>query len=170
MIWFTADTHFSHKNVIKYCNRPFDSINDMNDCLIYNWNSLVSPGDIVYHLGDFGNDRDPAIVSVFNKLKGNKILIQGNHDHSAIRNLNWGWVKQVYYLKEHKLWLSHFPHVYWHFSYYGSRHLFGHEHGKFDGIGKSIDVGVDTNDYKPYSINEVNELLKVKEPYGKQVG
>ena len=52
-IWFTSDTHFSHCNIIKYCNRPFKDVDEMNKILIQNWNNVVRPDDIVWHLGDF---------------------------------------------------------------------------------------------------------------------
>ena len=52
-IWFTSDTHFDHKNIIKYCNRPFKDIDEMNAELERRWNAVVAPGDRVFHLGDF---------------------------------------------------------------------------------------------------------------------
>ena len=53
MIFFTSDTHFNHKAIISYCSRPFESVEEMNDRLIDNWNQVVKPNDTVYHLGDF---------------------------------------------------------------------------------------------------------------------
>jgi len=51
--WFSADDHFGHGNIIKYCNRPFKDSNDMNSSLIRNWNQRVKPEDTVFHVGDF---------------------------------------------------------------------------------------------------------------------
>jgi calcineurin-like phosphoesterase family protein len=52
-VWFTSDSHASHRNIIKYCNRPFKSVEEMNAKLIENWNALIEPGGLTFHLGDF---------------------------------------------------------------------------------------------------------------------
>lgn len=81
--WFISDTHFFHKNIITYCNRPFVSAEDMNETLIENWNKLVKPQDNVYHLGDvamgFGSNESP-FAALMQRLNGHKRLIVGNHD------------------------------------------------------------------------------------------
>ena len=52
-VYFTSDTHFQHGNIIKFCNRPYSNVEEMNNAIIENWNSVVGPNDIVFHLGDF---------------------------------------------------------------------------------------------------------------------
>ena len=81
-VWVISDTHFQHYNMIhKFKTRPFDSIQEHDEKLINNWNSVVKPGDKVYHLGDvtFG-DKGRYIGSIHNRLHGKKRLIVGNHD------------------------------------------------------------------------------------------
>ena len=80
MIYFTSDTHFQHTNIIKYCNRPFKDVDEMNERLINNWNSIVSNDDTIYHPGDFCLSNDKEIINIFKRLNDNKILICGNHD------------------------------------------------------------------------------------------
>jgi len=87
MIYFTADTHFNHKNIIKYCQRSpepgyglFRDVGEMNEHMIKTWNETVTPDDTVYHLGDvFFGPKDEAIT-LCNRLNGHKTLILGNHD------------------------------------------------------------------------------------------
>ena len=80
MIYFIADTHFYHENIIKYCNRPFISSEQMNEYMVKNWNSVVKKDDIVYHLGDFALATKPQIMETVKQLNGIKYLIKGNHD------------------------------------------------------------------------------------------
>ncbi len=79
-IFVTADTHFNHDNIIKYCNRPYTNVHEMNEDIIYKWNKLVTDEDIIYHLGDFGFGSKKELQDIFNRLNGQKYLIMGNHD------------------------------------------------------------------------------------------
>jgi calcineurin-like phosphoesterase family protein len=79
MIFFTSDTHFGHQNILKYCLRPYSSIEEMQEALITNWNSRVSNDDTVYHLGDF-SFHERYVESIVPRLNGTKILLLGNHD------------------------------------------------------------------------------------------
>lgn len=92
MIYFISDTHFGHKNIIKYCNRPFDSVDHMNRKLTENWNSVVQSDDLVYHVGDFSLGNNPS--SYFSPLQGKKFLVKGNHDGYKITQLPWDGVFQ----------------------------------------------------------------------------
>ena len=79
-IFVTADTHFNHENIIKYCNRPYENVQDMNEDIIKKWNEVVGKDDIVYHLGDYGFGSKEELQKIFNRLNGKKYLIMGNHD------------------------------------------------------------------------------------------
>lgn len=78
--WFISDTHFGHKNILEYEKeaRPFDTIEEMNEKIIANWNKTVSPKDLIYHLGDFAFGSDN--IAIAGRLNGRKKLILGNHD------------------------------------------------------------------------------------------
>lgn len=79
MLFFSSDHHFWHQNIIAYCNRPFSSVEEMNEALIDRWNSVVSPEDTVYCIGDFSLAIRP-VETIPSMLNGTKILIPGNHD------------------------------------------------------------------------------------------
>lgn len=89
MIFFTADTHFFHKNVIDYCDRPYRTLDGhpdveaMNADLVKQWNETVRPQDTVYHLGDFGFGNPKRLLEIRNRLYGKLILVKGNHDHKV---------------------------------------------------------------------------------------
>lgn len=90
MIWFISDPHIYHTNVIRYCNRPYSFVEEMNESIVRNWNAIVSPEDTVYCLGDFS--MAAGLVETFTpRLSGRKFLVPGNHDfchsyHKKSRN------------------------------------------------------------------------------------
>ena len=166
MIYFTSDTHYGHKNVIRFCNRPFESVEHMEIEMISRWNSRVTQQDTVYILGDFVMDKKDKLKSILNRLNGTIRLVRGNHDKiikGAAVNL-FDWVKDYYELKSPcgtKIVLSHYPFEVWNRSHHGSWHLHGHSHGTLDFKDiKRLDVGVDEHDFYPISIDEVAEIMK----------
>lgn len=79
-----ADTHFGHKNIITYENRPFADVDEMDGCLIDNWNSVVGKNDKIYILGDFALTSKERLAEIVHQLNGYKILILGNHDNYTV--------------------------------------------------------------------------------------
>ena len=172
--FFTSDTHFFHKNVIKYCNRPFSSIEEMNEKMIELHNNTVSPSDEVFFLGDFAFAKPDKILSVLERLNGTKHLILGNHDkdieHDQKRFLTNKGFSTISYAREirregQKICLFHYGCRVWNKSHHGSWHLFGHSHGTLEPFGKSVDVGVDSPfvtgkpEYRPLSFNEIKQFM-----------
>ncbi len=173
-IWFTADTHFNHPNVIEYSKRPFDDLEDMTDQMITRWNERVRPGDIVYHLGDFaltGSKKDTSMVEgLLHKLHGQKHLIKGNHDREACyKAKGWAWVGDYKKIRpknpqggKHTIILFHYCIRSWECLHYGAWQLYGHSHGNLndDGGGKCMDVGVDCCGYQPIEMSEVAQYME----------
>ncbi|MCK9596765.1 metallophosphoesterase [Candidatus Pacearchaeota archaeon] len=157
-IFFWADTHFSHDNIRKYCNRPFKTIKEMDDVYIERWNSTVRPNDIIYFLGDFAFDNAKEI---FYSLNGQKFLVVGNHDKHDVLKLPWLQIRDSIGLQIDKeyIWLNHYPHRSWNRSFHGSWHLYGHVHGKLEHYGKSLDVGADVLE-RPISFDDLKVVMK----------
>lgn len=180
-IFFTSDTHFWHDNIIKFCNRPFDSIEEMNDTIIENWNRVVDKNDIVFHLGDFcfcGVDKFKELIE---KLNGRIYLILGNHDWKRINNWYTSEFEGVYQqlaikINGKKIYLNHFPFLCYAGTYYRAEdtvwQLFGHVHSSEqnkNGLDNSrlsmlfptqYDVGVDNNNYTPVSFEQVKNIIE----------
>ncbi|MDH7796392.1 MULTISPECIES: metallophosphoesterase [unclassified Beijerinckia] len=159
-VWFTADTHFGHANIINYCRRPFASVEEMNAALIQRWNYYVQPEDTVFHLGDFAFHSKPRdMQSLLTQLHGKKILIWGNHDHSMTRKLPQ-WEQVIQFLEvqlgDFHLTLCHYPLRTWAGQRRGGIHLHGHCHATLpDRIPGSLDVGVDgVADFRPLTLIE----------------
>lgn len=160
MIFFTADQHFKHQNIIKYCHRPWRWAWEMDEALIANHNAVVTDEDVVYHLGDFAWG-DPAFFIC--RLKGKEHhLILGNHDKVS-RLGNWfSTVQPVLLLKvdsKLSIWLAHYAHRVWPQKHYGVVHLYGHSHGTLAADPLCLDVGVDAQGYRPVSLDQVLERI-----------
>lgn len=166
-IFFTADTHFGHKNIIRHCGRPFASIDEMNDAFITNWNKSVRPTDSVYHLGDFAVLRPEKAKELADRLNGKIYLIRGNHEQSAEHAKcrdRFEWIKEYFVLKPcatRSIVLFHYALRVWEKHHYGAWHLYGHSHGKLPSIegACALDVGVDCWNYTPVSLNKIEEEM-----------
>jgi calcineurin-like phosphoesterase family protein len=164
-IFFTADTHFNHGNIIELSNRPFTSVKEMDEAMIKNWNDRVKPGDIVYHLGDFAFIHSLEGVDEYRRrLNGQIQLILGNHDYRYIKNYRkWAWVGHYKEIKvgDQMIVLFHYAQRTWNGSHKGSWMLHGHSHGtlKRDWRVKSFDVGVDVWNFAPLSFDEVSDQV-----------
>jgi calcineurin-like phosphoesterase family protein len=176
--FFTSDPHFDHENIIKYCNRPFSSVEEMNEGIIEANNKIVKPNDELYILGDIVFGINPRrLAEILSRLNGNKIIILGNHDTTQY------FTRDIYkYEFKHKIrsyhyrilelhgkqWggysptLCHYPMLSWNASFHGSFQLHGHTHGNipFDPAVKRLDVGVDSNSFKPWNWEEIVVKLK----------
>lgn len=173
-IWFTADTHFGHKNIIKYTKRPYASTTEMDEALILNWNSVVGPEDDVYHLGDVALCSPERLSDILYRLNGRIHLIVGNHENSALAlSDRFVWVKDYHELvvpdpSAHRgkrlIVLLHYAMRVWNASHHGSWQLYGHSHGTLpdDPAALSFDAGVDCHGYKPISYAEVKAIMAKK--------
>ena len=85
-VFFTSDTHLGHKNIIPLANRPFSSVEEMNETIISRWNYMVRPTDTVYHLGDVALGTIAESLPLVKRLNGRKMLIIGNHDRIFAAN------------------------------------------------------------------------------------
>lgn len=167
--WFTSDTHFGHANIIKYCNRPFANVKEMDDAIIENWNKVVKHDDCIYHLGDFCFGRDERdFNSYFRRLNGKIILIKGNHDKLTWRYRNAFFASYNSYneidIEGQKITLCHYAMKVWNKSHRGAWHLYGHSHGSLpdDKNSLSFDVGVDCHEFKPINIEDIRHIMSKK--------
>lgn len=158
--WFTSDTHFGHENILKYSNRPFNTIEDMDKTLIRNWNARVQPEDTIFFLGDFCFNISSSFKNYWYALNGTKIMIKGNHDHH--NGVNTPILDMTIKLGGETMLLIHRPSDVGVFD--GKLVLCGHVHNawKFDRryIEKDfhidfVNVGVDVWGFRPININEI---------------
>lgn len=175
---YTSDTHWGHRNIIKYSNRidpatgrQFDltpeGVEKMDELLITNWNAVVAPDDDVYHLGDFAMGKTAA-PNIARRLHGHIHFIWGNHDSDQVRGLDC-WASSQPYLEikdQGKLIiLSHYAHRVWNKSHHGSLMLYGHSHGSLPGTDQSLDVGVDCWGLAPTNLDAIMARMRTLPRY-----
>ena len=158
----------SHFNILKYCNRPFENIIDMNKTIYDNALSRLKKGDIFYFLGDLSFDKR-EVENFFSTMffYGVQIhFIFGNHDYPAKKIIenrsSWSGDLKSISIQEHTIVLSHYNMRVWPKSHFNSWHLFGHSHGGLSNInlGKAWDVGVDNNNFQILSLDEIVNIME----------
>lgn len=176
-IFFTSDLHFGHTNVLKYCNRPWKTVEEMNEGLIQNWNKTVRKDDVVYMLGDFClTSRIELVDGWLGRLNGRLRILAGNHDRAWLKKVDRltngskiEWVKQYHKEnftvdgKNYEIVMMHFPFLSWDGSARGALSLHGHAHGSNDHLNrgtKRLDVGVDAefSHLRPLSLREIIDI------------
>jgi len=171
MIFFTADHHFGHANVIRHCNRPFQSVAEMDEVLIENWNAAVGQHDTVHILGDlFFRNKVPA-GEYLQRLNGRKHLIIGNHDKDWMKRIDLSLYFEsvermvVFADGAHRITLCHYPMMSWSGMAKGSFMIHGHIHNStgadyfplIRNMPNLLNAGVDINDFKPVPFSTLFE-------------
>lgn len=174
MNYYVADLHFGHAKIISLTNRPFVSVEQMDQELLNNWNQVVTDNDEVYILGDFlyRSKRPPEYY--LQQLRGRKHLLIGNHERWTKQVQLTKWFESVNYLLEitdgnEHLVLCHYPMAEWPRFYRGSLHVFGHIHNNREGDAfhyylqqpNMFNAGVEINHFVPVTLQQLKMNNKV---------
>jgi len=179
MIFFTADQHFGHANIIKHSARPFSSVEEMDAALLANWNGVVKPQDTVYILGDLFFRNTVSAEDYLRRLNGKKHLVFGNHDKDWMKKTDLPrFFESVERMSEindgaHRITLCHYPMMTWNHIAKGSYMIHGHIHNNTDAdyfklirnMPNILNAGVDVNGYYPVNFNTLlknNEQFKME--------
>ena len=167
-IFLIGDTHFMHRNIIKYCNRPFKDVEDMNEQLIKNWNSVVGKNDTVYVVGDFALCGKQKIIEIGQRLNGRKRLVLGNHDQASIATYREAGFEFVY---NHSIILDDF-YIVSHIPMVGISanapfaNFFAHVHDDptyKDCSCRSFCISAERINYTPIWFEDIKALIKAQE-------
>lgn len=179
-VWFTSDWHLNHTNIIKYCNRPFDTVEEMNISLLDRCNSLVKKSDVLFYLGDWCFHHRYNKLVEFAKIFRDSLVCKniyflfGNHDRKLREDDNFKklWIGTYDLLeikvKDQSIVLCHYAMRTWNKSHHGSWHLYGHSHGGLsdDTAALSFDCGTDCFNFFPINFTKVEEIIKEKILHG----
>ena|SRR5208337_2966854 len=178
MVWFTADYHIGHWNILKLGKgRPFSCLDEMHNRIADNHNSVVRPGDLVYYLGDAGLKLPwEELLRFFRRLNGNFYFLEGNHDSVAQEMYKhtpdiFVWMRGLETIRPKidgipPITLCHYAMRTWPGSHKGHWQLYGHSHGMLPEIPHMLafDVGVDCWDFTPVSLDQVKAKMAKKMP------
>lgn len=166
MNYYTADPHFGHARIMKFCNRPFASIEEMDGRLLYAMQEVMQPEDDLWIVGDFAfatSDQAGRLEAMLASIPGRKHLVRGNHDKPWMLKLTgWASTHDMIEIQDQRtrLTLCHYPMI----TFPGARHdglqLFGHVHGNWRGSRNSVNVGVDCWDYRPVDLTEIKRRAR----------
>lgn len=180
-VFITSDLHYCHKNICRGTSvwpdksvcRDFDTVEEMNETILNNINKMVGKDDLLIINGDlsFGGEQNiPELLYNINCV--NLIATYGNHDHKLHNYANnFIMIDHILYLQVGtcKFVVSHFPQMHWHMMDKGSIMLYGHLHGhkdshlqQYSDLFRTMDVGIDTNNYNPYNIKDIGKLMQSK--------
>jgi calcineurin-like phosphoesterase family protein len=164
--YIISDLHLDHANIIKYCDRPFDDVDAMNDALIENWNAVVEPDDTVLYLGDFGWWGVENIISLYEQLNGEMVCVRGNHDEFEADEVPFPVVESCtishggveFYCEHHPIDVPDGAN-WW--------HLHGHHHNNdtetypfIDPGARRVNVSCELLDYTPVSMDDIVASVK----------
>lgn len=169
MIYYTADPHLGHENVISFCSRPFSSVEEMDKMLIESWRAVVKPNDDIYVLGDLiFKSADPE--AYLRQLTGKIHLIRGNHDtflkNKALERYFVSIDDMLTIADEgRRVFMCHYPLAEWPGYYRNAIHLFGHIHNSkneafriMENVPNSYNVGVDCIGFTPLTLTQILEF------------
>lgn len=169
MNFYISDTHFGHENIIRHCQRPFSSVEEMDRQMIENWNSRVGSEDTVYILGDMMFRNKASASSYLERLNGKKHLIVGNHDRTWMprcpMDKYFESVDNLLYISDcgRQIVMCHYPMMSWPHMERGSYMVYGHIHNStgqpFWQLIKEnpymLNAGADVNCYMPVTFEEM---------------
>lgn len=174
-VWFTSDIHFGHKAILSFCperiNKYGETVSEMNENIITDWNKIVQPDDLVFILGDVSFASITDTAEILSRLNGELHLISGNHDQKYLdKKLFTVWFKSIQpYLEiqvaQQKICMFHYPQLEWNSCHWGTWMLHGHLHGKPTELQKkykTIDVGIDATGKTLISFEEVQKIMETK--------
>ena len=173
-VFVTADSHFGQRDANDAYDRPFANETEMTDAIVDRWNEILSPDDVLVHLGDFvgdladGEEKVRVATAVRARLRvGRIVLVRGNHDPRRPEfDANFADVVDLLDHRPkhapHRVVMSHYPMRSWRGNRRGSVHLYGHTHGRLEEIGRSTDVGVDCWGFRPVRFEPLLEHLAAR--------